>query len=78
MLQAGIVSLVVLGVTLWSIWLSLYNKRKDTIVRLAGSFLLGALVHEAFEVSLTQNNLTVGIIIWSIIAIGVGRASLTR
>ena len=75
-LQAGFIALFILGAILYSIWVYLSSIPHDMIVRLAGSFLLATLVHQAFEVDLTQTNLTIGIVIWSILAIGAGRVWL--
>lgn len=77
-LQTGVIGLVNLFVVLCSIWISFFKRRSDSVVRLAGAFLLAVLVHESFEISLIQNNLTIGIIMWTVFGIGVGRLYLSR
>jgi hypothetical protein len=72
-LQVGYAGLVIIGTIFAVIWSLFFKHRYDPVIRLTGGFLLGILAHEAFGVNLTQNNLTAGIVIWSILAIGVGR-----
>jgi O-antigen ligase len=73
LLQTGYIGLASLGAILFYIWNRLYLIHQDRIVRLAAAFLIGILIHESFEVSLIQNNLTIGIVMWTILAIGCGR-----
>ena len=40
------------------------------------SLLVGVLVHECFEVSLTQNNFDVGLLFWVVLGISVSASSL--
>ena len=44
------------------------------MVRGAGAFLIGMLIHEGFEVMLLQNNVALGTIVWFILGIGVVRS----
>ena len=48
------------------------------MARLTGSFLIGILIHESFEVNLIQNNLTIGIVMWSVLAVGIGSLFIER
>ena len=72
-LQGGLVGLILFLGLLWSIW-GLLRLRYDPTVRVAGSFFVAILVHQTFEVSLLQNNLTIGTVQWLVIACGVAAA----
>lgn len=74
LLQSGIIGLLLLLSTLFSILIAL-TKNKNRISYVSVGLLLGMLVHESFEVSLTQNNLATGLIIWALLAIGVSKES---
>ena len=70
LLQSGIIGLLLLLSTLFSVLIAL-TKNKNILSYVSVGLLLGMLVHEAFEVSLTQNNLATGLIIWALLAIGI-------
>ena len=72
-LQAGLVGLAALLAFLGSIWTLYYPGRKDSIVRCSGACFMGVLVREAFEVTLTQNLLVLGIPTWLAITAGLHR-----
>lgn len=69
-LQVGILGLASLVFMLWNIWGQMWQGRHAIGVRLSAAFLVGILVHQVFEVSLTQNNLANGFMIWLVLAIG--------
>lgn len=73
-LQVGFIGLVVFVALFYSIWLLLWRGRNDNIVRLAASFMIGILVHQMFEVSLTQNNMGTALLQWLIISIACSRS----
>lgn len=73
-LQNGYVGLIVFLSLLFSIWRIFSNNINDPIVRLSAAFFVGITIHQLFEVTLTQNNLSVGLMQWAIIAIGISRA----
>lgn len=70
-LQVGAVGLLALFVLLWALWRQLWRTRHTVAARVAGAFLVGTLVHQMFEVSLTQVNLANGFLIWLVLAIGI-------
>ena len=74
-LQVGFIGLITFIFLLTAIWIVLITNKDDKIIRLTAGFFLGILVHQTFEVSLTQNNMIVGLVMWTVIAAGVGRAS---
>lgn len=69
-LQNGLIGLAILIILFMFIWVSFIKNKQDRIVRLSASFFIGILFYQVFEVSLTQNQLSTGIIQWLIIAIG--------
>lgn len=77
-LQTGVVGLIVFLLLIWALWNTLWSGREDPIVRLSGAFFLSIFVHQMFEVSFTQNNLSIGLLQWTIIIIGVSRSMMSR
>lgn len=73
-LQAGLIGLGLIWLLLFNIWKLFYYGKNNLYVRLAGSFFISMLIYQVFEVSLTQNNLGVGLIIWFIMGIGVSKS----
>jgi len=74
-LQVGLVGLLLFLFMLWQIWEILRLGSLNLQVRITGAFFIGILVHQAFEVSLTQNHLSIGMIQWTIIGIGINRCT---
>lgn len=73
-LQVGLLGLGLVWLLLLNIWKIFYFGKKSIYVRLAGSFFIAMLIYQIFEVSLTQNNLAVGLVIWLVMAIGVNKS----
>lgn len=73
-LQSGWVGVTILCLILFSIWSRLRIGRYNKEVRLTGAFLIGFIIHQTFEVSLTQNNVIIGALQWLILAIGTSYA----
>ena len=71
LLQMGVIGLVILLDWIAGIWNALYDNRRNNISRGASAFLIGVLVWQCFEVSITQNNLPLGIAVWVILGIGI-------
>ena len=69
-LQVGFVGLGVLLWLLCSIWRLFWCEGELAIARLSGSFFVGILIQQTYEVSLTQNNMTIGLLQWIIIGMG--------
>lgn len=67
-LQSGVVGLLLLLCLFWMIRGKLVECG-DFSSRVGVSLLLAMLVHECLEVSLTQNNFTYGLLIWTVIGI---------
>ncbi|WP_269051143.1 O-antigen ligase family protein [Sporosarcina sp. G11-34] len=68
--EVGLVGLIAFIVLLWSIWILLIKKNNFTS-NLSASFLIGILVYESFELSLFQNNYSIGLLMWLIMTIGI-------
>lgn len=69
-LQVGLVGMTIFGVFLLSIWNCFWYGRDNRIVRLSTAFFVAVMLHQLFEVSLTQNNLAVGILQWFGLSVG--------
>jgi O-antigen ligase len=68
-LQTGILGLGLFLTSIFFIWKRLWNYRYQRVARLSAGFFLAILLHQSFEVSLTQNNLGVGMLMWIIMTI---------
>lgn len=73
-LQVGFVGLAALIFLLWVLWAQLWQGRRSKAVRLSSAYFLGILIHQVFEVSLTQNSLANGFLIWFILAVGLSHS----
>jgi hypothetical protein len=76
--KTGLVGLFLQIALLGAIWLKFYSGRYNQTVRLAAASFMGICVHQLFETSLINTNLSVGILFWSIIAIGLRSTDTTR
>jgi O-antigen ligase len=76
--KTGLVGLFLQIALLAAIWLKFYPGRYDPTVRLAAAAFMGICVHQLFETSLINTNLSIGILFWSIIAIGLRSAETTQ
>jgi O-antigen ligase len=76
--KTGLVGLFLQIALLAAIWLKFYPGRYDPTVRLAAAAFMGICVHQLFETSLINTNLSIGILFWSIIAIGLRSADTTQ
>jgi O-antigen ligase len=74
-LQGGLIGLALLLAALYSVWLRFYHGRREQIVRLAAASFIGICVHQLFETSLIQTNISIGVLFWAIIAIGVRKSA---
>jgi O-antigen ligase len=77
-LKTGIVGLFLQIAMLGAIWLKFYSGRYNPTVRLAAACFMGICVHQLFETSLISTNLSIGILFWSIIAIGLRSCHSTQ
>jgi O-antigen ligase len=78
LLKTGIVGLLLQLAILYSIWLHFYPGRHDRTVRLAAACFMGICVHELFETSLIHTNISIGLLFWAMIAIGMRKSDAAR
>lgn len=69
-LQTGIIGIGLFLLFFYFIWRTLWNGRQSSKVSLVASFVIGILIHQSFEVTLTQNQFGIGLLQWIIIAFG--------
>jgi O-antigen ligase len=60
LLQVGTLGLMSIGLLLAEVWNLFLRSRHSLTTRIAGSFFAGMVIHQNFEVSLTQNNMALG------------------
>jgi O-antigen ligase len=75
-LQSGLVGAGFLMGLLYSIWSAFCVAKTDPVVRLSGAFFLGICINQWFNLSLIQNNVSIGVLFWLVIGIGLNRAIL--
>lgn len=73
LVQIGYIGFACLVILMFVIWMKLTSSNNDFIVRLSGAFMVGILVHENFEITLFQNQLSIGMLQWMILGIGLSR-----
>lgn len=73
-LQTGIIGISLLLIFLFFIWRSFWKNRHDSKVILASCFFIGVIIHQLFEVTLTQNQFGIGLLQWIIIGFGLNFA----
>lgn len=72
--QSGLVGCVALAAALAAVWRAMWAGRADPVVRLAAAVMIGVLVHQSFEVTLTQNHVALACPAWLVMAIGASRS----
>lgn len=73
LIQIGYIGFACVIIILFIIWMRLTSVRNDFLVRLSGAYMIGILIHQNFEITLFQNQLSIGILQWLIMAIGLSR-----
>jgi len=73
-LQTGIIGVLLLALFLFFVWKSFYKNRHDPKIILVSCFFIGILIHQSFEVTLTQNQFALGLLQWIIIGFGLNYA----
>jgi len=75
-LQTGIVGVLALLGIVTFIWKKFWAKKDIKQVKISAAFLVSILVYQTFEVSLTQNNLSLGILQWLVLSVGLSKTIL--
>ncbi|EGQ3526026.1 O-antigen ligase family protein [Staphylococcus pseudintermedius] len=70
LMQIGYLGLILILIIFLLMWLSMTRCKNHFIVRLSASFFVGIIVHQSFETTLFQNQLSVGLMQVFIIGIG--------
>lgn len=73
-LQVGVVGVLLLVLFFFVIWKNYWKNNHDPRVKLIGSFFISIIIHQTFEVTLTQNQFSIGLIQWIIIALGLNHS----
>ena len=76
MLQVGLLGLVCLILILAGIWKGLYSRKHSHLARCTGSYLLGIMILQAFEVTLTQNLIAFGVPFWVLAGFALSEKSI--
>lgn len=71
MLENGIVGLVFMLLVLFGIWKMLCRNLESFAARWSACFMIGLLVYQNFELTMTQNNYSIAMFQWLIITFGV-------
>lgn len=69
-LQVGLVGLFLFIILLYILFVMMLKRKQSRTVRLAASFYIAILTHQIFEITLIQNQLSIGVFQWAIIGIG--------
>lgn len=70
MLQVGIIGLILFVGILYSIFYSYILKKDEITVKISAAFYFGIIFHQLFEITLTQNQLSIGLFQWLIFSVG--------
>lgn len=70
-LQLGYIGLVIFIAILFIIFLNYLKPKTNIVIKLSAVFFFGILTHQLFEITLIQNQLSIGLFQWIIIAIGI-------
>lgn len=73
-LQTGLIGIILLFLFFFVIWRSLWKNKSDPRVKLAAAFFISIIIHQSFEVTLTHNQFSIGLLQWLIIAFGLNFA----
>ena len=78
LVQMGISGLLLVGSSLACVWNCLYKMRNYVVCRKTSAFMLGMLLWQCFEVSITQNNFSEGILVWLILGMGTNKSFIAN
>ncbi|MDT4011640.1 O-antigen ligase family protein [Staphylococcus simulans] len=76
LMQIGYLGLILISAILLIIWNAMVKQRDNFIVKLSASYFLGVIVHQSFEITLFQNQLSVGLL--QVFIMGVGYSVATN
>lgn len=73
-LQSGLIGILLLLFFFFTIWKTLWKNKKDPRVMISSCFFISIIVHQTFEVTLTQNQFSIGLLQWMIVGFGLAFA----
>ncbi|WP_204180239.1 MULTISPECIES: O-antigen ligase family protein [unclassified Staphylococcus] len=74
LMQTGYLSLLGFFIIFATIWMTLVKVKDNFIVRLTACYFIAILVHQSFEITLLQNQLSIGLLQWFILGLGLSIA----
>lgn len=74
LLQIGVIGYAIMINILRMVWNTLYNLKNNKISLNCSAFMIGVLLWQCFEVSITQNNVYIGIMVWFVLGIGINNS----
>lgn len=77
-IQNGYLGLLAFMILMLAIWLVFWKGRKNKTVRIVSAAFIATLVYQSFEITFTQNALSIGIIQWAIIGIGISKCIYSK
>lgn len=69
-IQNGLISLLLLFFIINGIWNKIYKYKENPSSKIFAGLFIGIIVHQTFEVTLLQNNISIGTLQWILVAIG--------
>jgi O-antigen ligase len=70
-IQSGVIGVSLFVLFLYDIWKNFWKNRTELLTKYSASFFIAILIQQIFSVFLIQNNLSIGIVQWTIIALGI-------
>lgn len=74
LIQMGFTGFILMIGMMGIIWSALCKLSGSKVARNTAAFMLAVLVWQCFEVSITQNNFTIGIVVWLVMGMGISIA----
>lgn len=71
-LQTGYLGLIIFIFILFTIFMKYVYRGQNKLVRLSAAGFIAILAHQLFEITLVQNQLSIGLFQWVVIATGAG------
>lgn len=67
-LQTGLIGLTLFFIFLFFLWKNFYSAKDDLSIKIAGSYFVGLMVYQLFELSLLQSTVYIAITSWILLA----------
>lgn len=73
-LQSGLIGIILLLIFFLAIWRTFWKNKNDPRIMIASCFFISIIIHQTFEVTLTQNQFSIGLLQWMIVGFGLAFA----